>query len=341
MPRSVPAARTAVRRIGRRGTLKALCAVLAWALAALALPAAAQDRYPARPIRFIVPYLPGGTTDLVARLVGQRMAEQLGQPVVIDNRPGAGGNIGMDAVAKAAPDGYTIGFGAISTNALNPHIYKSMAFDPRKDFSAISLLGLSTIVLEVGAAVPVRSVPELVAYVKQHPGFSYGTAGAGTSMHLAGVMFGQMTQTELTHVPYKGSVPGINDMLGGHLPAMFDNLPASLPHIQAGRLRALAVAGKARSPSLPNVPTMAEAGIAGYEVDPWFGVYGPAGIPAPIVQALNAAIVEALAHPQLRDKLVDAGFTPRSSSAEALAALSASEYERLGKVARSAKLSAD
>ncbi len=334
MPHPFPLhSRSPNRRVLLQATLGA-AAVAAW-------PVTAQERFPTKPIRFVVPYLAGGTTDLVARLVGQRMAEKLGQPVVVDNKPGAGGNIGMDAVAKAAPDGYTIGFGAISTNALNPHIYKAMAFDPRRDFTAISLLGMSTIVLEVGANLPIRSVPELVAYAKQHPGFSYGTAGAGTSMHLAGVMFGQMTQTELTHVPYKGSVPGINDMLGGHLPAMFDNLPASLPHIQAGKLRALAVAGKSRSPSLPNVPTMAEAGIAGYEVDPWFGVYGAAGVPAPIVQLLNGAIVEALAHPQIRDKLVEAGFTPRSSTAEALAALSASEYERLGKVARTAKIAAD
>jgi tripartite-type tricarboxylate transporter receptor subunit TctC len=316
----------------RRGLLAAtLCATL---------PAFAQDaRFPAKPIRFVVPYLPGGTTDLVARTVGQRVGEKLGQPVVIDNRPGAGGNIGMDAVAKAAPDGYTIGFGAISTNALNPHLYKNMPFDPRKDFSAISLLGHSVIVLEVSPALPVKNVAELVAYLKQKPGLNYGTAGAGTSMHLAAAMFEQMTQTQLTHVPYKGSGPAINDMLGGHLPAMFDNLPASLPHIQAGKLRALAVAGKTRSASLPDVPTMAEAGIAGYEVDPWFGVFGPAGMPPAVVQALNEAFVEALAQPAIKDKLLQAGFLPQSSSAQSLGALATTEYERLGKVARAAKMS--
>ncbi|NYH99428.1 tripartite-type tricarboxylate transporter receptor subunit TctC [Cupriavidus plantarum] len=244
---------------------------------AVGLPTAqAADAFPSKPIRFVVPYAAGGTTDLVARTVGQRVAEKLGQPVVIENRPGAGGNIGMDAVAKAAPDGYTIGFGAISTNALNPHIYKHVPFDPRKDFTAISLLGTSTIVLEVSESLPVKTVPELVAYAKAHPGLTYATAGTGTSMHLAGAMFSQMTQTGLVHVPYKGSSPAINDMLGGHLQVMFDNLPASLPHIQAGKLRALAVAGKTRSPSLPNVPTLAEAGLAGYSVEPWFGVYGPA-----------------------------------------------------------------
>ena len=303
--------------------------------------ASAQAAFPVKPIRFIVPYTAGGTTDLVARVVGQKVADKLGQPVVIENRAGAGGNIGMDAVAKAPADGYTIGFGAISTNALNAHIYKTMAFDPRKDFIAISLLGQSTIVLEVPAPSPVKTVADLIDAAKKNPGLPYATAGAGTSMNLAGVLFGQMTQTELTHVAYKGSGPAINDMLGNTIGVMFDNLPASLPHIQSGKLRALAVAGKARSPSLPNVPTLAEAGLPGYAVDPWFGVYGPANLPEAVLKALNQAFVEALALPEVKDKLLQAGFTPRSSSAQELAALSASEYERLGAVARKAKMSAD
>ena len=301
----------------------------------------AQSAFPSKPIRFIVPYTAGGTTDLVARVVGQKVSDKLGQPVVIENRAGAGGNIGMDAVAKAPADGYTIGFGAISTNALNAHIYKTMAFDPRKDFTAISLLGQSTIVLEVPAASPIKTVADLIDAAKKNPGLPYATAGAGTSMNLAGVLFAQMTQTELTHVAYKGSGPAINDMLGNTIGVMFDNLPASLPHIQSGKLRALAVAGKARSPSLPNVPTLAEAGLPGYAIDPWFGVYGPANLPEAVLKALNQAFVEALALPEVKDKLLLAGFTPRSSSAQELAALSASEYERLGAVARKAKMSAD
>jgi tripartite-type tricarboxylate transporter receptor subunit TctC len=310
------------------------------ALAAAPFAASAAD-YPAKPIRFVVPYLPGGTTDLVARTVGQKVAEKLGQPVVIDNRAGAGGNIGMDAVAKAPGDGYTIGFGAISTNALNPHIYKSMAFDPRKDFTAISLLGTSTIVLEVPTSSPVKTVADLIAAAKKNPGVPYATAGAGTSMNLAGVMFAQMTGTEFTHVAYKGSGPAITDMLGNNIGVMFDNLPASLPHIQAGKLRALAVAGPARSPSLPNVPTMAEAGLPGYALDPWFGVYGPAGMPAPVVKALNQAFVEALAMPDVKEKLIQAGFSPKGSSAEELASLTQTEYRRLGEVARKAGMTAD
>jgi tripartite-type tricarboxylate transporter receptor subunit TctC len=309
-------------------------------LACVALSSRAAA-YPDKPIHFIVPYAAGGTTDLVARVVGERVAARLGKPVVIENKPGAGGNIGMDAVAKAAPDGYTLGMGAISTNALNPHVYKSIAFDPRKDFSAISLLGTSTIVLQVTPSTPAKNVAELVDYLKRNPGATYGTAGVGTSMHLAGVLFAQRTGTTLSHVAYKGSVPGINDMLGGHLQMMFDNLPASLPHIQAGKLRALAVAGKARSPSLPNVPTMTEAGIADYAVDPWFGVYGPAGMPADIVQTLSRAYNEALEMPEVREKLLQAGFSPRGSSARELAELSRAEYERLGKVARDAGMTAE
>jgi len=320
---------------------RALLGAATAALLCAAGPLAAQDAFPAKPIRFIVPYAAGGTTDLVARTVGARMAQTLGQPVVIENRGGAGGNIGMDAVAKAAPDGYTVGMGAISTNALNPHIYKKVPFDPRKDFTPIGLLGNSTIVLEVGPALPVKNVAELIAHARKNPGLPYSTAGAGTSMHLAGVLFGQISKTELTHVPYKGSAPLITDLIAGQVPVAFDNLPASLPHIQAGKLRALAVAGSQRSPALPDVPTLAEAGLADYAVEPWFGVYGPAGIPAAVAQRLEKALQEALAEPAVKDKLLAAGFTPRGSTAAEFGALTQREYERLGKVARAAHMTAD
>ncbi|MBV6306250.1 tripartite tricarboxylate transporter substrate binding protein [Candidimonas humi] len=305
--------------------------------------AIAQDHFPARAVTFVVPYAAGGTTDLVARTVGARMAQILGQPIVIENRGGAGGNIGMAAVARAKPDGYTVGMGAISTNALNPHIYKKMPFDPRKDFTAIGMLGTSTIVLEAGSALPqdIKNVQELLDYARKNPGTPYGTAGVGTSMHLAGVLFAQLSHTEWVHVPYKGSSPLITDLIGGRVQVAFDNLPASLPQIQAGKLRALAVAGARRSPSLPDVPTMAEAGLKGYAVEPWFGVYGPAGIPAPIVQNLQHALQEALADTAVQTKLLAAGFSPRSSTGEELATLTANEYERLGKVAKDAKMMAD
>ncbi len=312
------------------------------ALAATPWLASAQDAWPTKPIRFIVPYLPGGTTDLVARTTGEFVGKKLGQAVVIENRPGAGGNIGMDVVAKAPADGYTIGFGAISTNALNAHVYKQMSFDPRKDFTAVSMLGYSTIVLTVAPQkVPAQNIKEFMTYAKANPGLSYGTPGAGTSMHLSGVMFALMTGTELTHVPYKGSGPAINDMLGGHLPMMFDNLPASLPHIQSGKLRALAVAGKSRSSALPDVPTLTESGLKGYGVDPWFGVYGPAGMDPKLTQRLAQAFNEALEDPEVKAKLIKSGFTPEGSTPDAFAKLTASEYERLGKVAKAAGMTAE
>jgi len=321
-----------VRQPRRSALIAAMLAITSTAFAA---------DFPQKPIRFIVPYTPGGTTDLVARTVGQKMSEKLGQPVLIDNRGGAGGNIGMDAVAKAPADGYTIGFGAISTNALNPHVYKSMPFDPRKDFTAISLLGNSTIVLEVPAASPIKTVADLTAAARKQPGMAYATAGAGTSMHLAGVMYAQAVGADMTLVAYKGSGPAINDLLGNTVGVMFDNLPASLPHIQSGRLRALAVAGAQRSPSLPNVPTMAEAGLAGYALEPWFGVYGPANLPPAVVATLNQAIVEALAQPEVKDKLAQAGFSPKSSTPQQLESLTQSEYQRLGAVAKRAGMSAE
>ena len=314
---------------------------MAAVLLTLVASAAYGQAYPVKPIRLIVPYLAGGTTDLVARTVGEHMARKLGQPVIIDNRTGAGGNIGMDVVAKAPPDGYVIGLGAMSTNALNPHVYRKMPFDPRSDFTALGMLGYSTIVLEVGPALPVKNVQEFIAYARRNPGLQFGTGSAGSSMHLAGAMFAQMAGLELVHVPYKGSVPGIADMLGGHLPAMFDNLPASLPQIQAGKLKALAVAGKHRSSSLPEVPTMAEAGLPGYEVEPWFGLYGPAGMNPSVVRALNQALREALEIPAVKALLEKDGFTPTSSTPEELETLTRSEYVRLGKLAASAKLSAD
>jgi tripartite-type tricarboxylate transporter receptor subunit TctC len=311
-----------------RSTFNALRGLAALALIHGASSALAAG-YPAKPITFIVPYTAGGTTDLVARTAGQKVAEKLGQPVIVENRPGAGGNIGMDAVAKAAPDGYTIGFGAISTNALNPFVYPSMPFDPTKDFTGVSMLGASTVVLETGPALKVGSVKELVAYAKQHPGTSFGTPGTGTSMHLAGVMFDQLTGAGMQHIPYKGSAQGLNDLLGGHLPVMFDNLPASLPHIKAGKVHA------------PDVPTLAELGYEAAVVDPWFAVYGPAKMSPEATKALSDAFQWALALPEVKDKLEQAGFMPYGSSPEEVERLTQSQHEAFKALSQKVKLSAD
>ncbi|AMG46647.1 Bug family tripartite tricarboxylate transporter substrate binding protein [Achromobacter ruhlandii] len=324
----------------QRFTLNALRGLAALALIHGAAAAQAAG-YPAKPIVFIVPYTAGGTTDLVARTAGAKVAEKLGQPVIVENRPGAGGNIGMDAVAKAAPDGYTIGFGAISTNALNPFVYPSMPFDPTKDFTGISMLGASSVVLETGPSLKAGSVKDLVAYAKQHPGTAFGTPGTGTSMHLAGVMFDQLTGAGMQHIPYKGSAQALNDLLGGHLPILFDNLPASLPHIKSGKVHALAVTGSKRAPALPDVPTLAELGYGGAVVDPWFAVYGPARMPPEITAALSEAFQAALAMPDVKDKLEQAGFMPYGSTPAEVERLTRSQYESFKALSQKVKLSAD
>jgi len=322
-------------------SLQRLGQLCAAALLATATLGNAQAAFPDKPITFVVPYSPGGTTDLVARELGQKITRKLGVSVIIENRAGAGGNIGMDAVARAKPDGYTIGLGAISTNALNPFVYKSMPFDPRKAFDGISMLGTSSIVLEVNPSINVKTVDQFIAYAKEHPGMAFATAGAGTSMHLAGMMFDQLAKTSLVHVPYKGSPPALTDLMGGQLYAMFDNLPASLPYIQAGKLNALAVTNSERAKSLPNVPTLKELGYGGATVDPWFAVYGPAGLPADVKTRLSETIQWALAEPEVKSKLEQAGFSPRGSSAEAVDKLSHEQYDTFKQLSEHVRLSND
>lgn len=312
----------------------------AFAVSASLFLGTSQAAYPEKPIKFILPYPAGGTTDLVARTVSQHMATLLKQPVVVENKPGAGGNIGMAQVARARPDGYTVGMGAISTNAVNPYLYKDMPFNPEKDFTAISMLGTSTIVLEVNPQTGVKTVPQFIEYVKKHPGAIYGTAGTGTSMHLAAELFAQKAGIKLTHAPYKGSAPALQDMLGGRINIMFDNLPASLPHIKSGKLTALAVAGVKRNPQLPDVPTINEAGLRDYAVDPWFALYGPAGMDDEVVKVLNEAVERSLADPQVKKVLENAGFNPESSTPDALATYTEAEQGQWGEIIKTIPLQA-
>lgn len=276
-----------------------------WLAAALALPvlAAAQGAYPSRPVVMIVPQAAGGTNDIVGRLVGQKLGEVMGASVVVENRPGAGGNIGTQAVAKGPKDGYTLLMTISSSHAINPALYKNAGFDPVKDFRPISLIGAVPNVLLVNPAFPARNLAELVALAKAKPNtYQYASAGNGTLNHLLGEMLGSMAGITLQHVPYKGVAPALNDVLGGQLPMLFASLPSSLAHIKAGRLRALAVSGTTRSPVLPDVPTMAET-VPGYSGTLWIGLFAPAGVAPEVLARLQDGMGRTLAAKDLRDKL--------------------------------------
>ena len=310
------------------------------ALLALALlcaaPAAADDAYPARPIRILVGFSPGGGTDIMARIVAPRMSERLGQPIIIENRPGAGGNLATEAVAKAAPDGYTLLMGTIAALAINPSLYKNLPFDPAKDLVPISMgVSLANVVV-VSSSLTVKTLPELIALAKQQPGkISYGSSGNGTAGHLSGALFESMANVSLLQVPYKSGGQAITDLIGGQVNMGFAAAPGAIPQIKAGKLRALAVTTRARSAFLPDVPTVAEAaGIAGYESSNWYGLVGPARLPKPIVDKLNAAMVAALNEPAVREKLALQGLEATPSSPEEFSAFLRAELLKWAKVVK-------
>jgi tripartite-type tricarboxylate transporter receptor subunit TctC len=284
-----------------------LTAALTAPLLAAPLLATAQAAYPSRPVTMIVPQAPGGTNDIVGRVVSQKLAEVLQASVVVDNRPGAGGNIGTQLAAKAPKDGYTLLMTISSSQAINPALYKNAGFDPVKDFRPITLIGAVPNVLLVHPSFPAKNLSELIALAKAKPnGYQYASAGNGTLNHLLGEMLNSMAGIQLQHVPYKGVAPAMNDVLGGQLPILFGSLPSSLAHIKAGKLRALAVSGSARSPVLPDVPTIGEA-VPGYSGTLWIGLFAPAGVPAEVATRLEDAMAKALASKDLRDKLEQQG----------------------------------
>lgn len=319
--------------------LAATCLTLATTLAttlALAGP------YPDKPIRLVVPFPPGGTTDLLGRVLATRLSETLGQQVVVDNRPGAGGTIGSDVVAKAPADGYTLLFGTVGTQSINATLYKKLPFDAQKDFSPVALFAGVPNILVVNPNVPARNVRELVSYAKANPGkLNMGSAGNGTTNHLSGELFKSMAGIEIVHVPYKGSGPAMADLLANQVQLMFDNLPGSLPHVKAGRLRALAVTSATRSPALPDVPTMAEAGISGYEADVWFGVVAPRGLPPAVASRLSQEITRIAQDKAMRDKLVHAGASPLTSTPEQFSVLIRRDTDKWAKLVRESGASID
>jgi tripartite-type tricarboxylate transporter receptor subunit TctC len=310
--------------------------LLGFAAWILPLCAGAQaPAYPTRPIRLVVPFPPGGATDILAREVAKHLTDAWGQSVVVDNRPGAGGNIGSELVAKAAPDGYTLEMGTVGTHAINASLYSKMPYDHVKDFVPVILVAGVPNVLEVNPSVPVNSVQELIAYAKANPNkLNFASSGSGTSIHLSGELFKVMAGVQMTHVPYKGSAPALQDLLGGQVQLMFDNLPPSLPQIKAGKLRALAVTSATRAPALPDVPTVAEAGLPGFEASSWFGVLAPAGTPPDIVTKLNAEIAKWLTSPEAKEKLAGVGANIAGGTPEDFARHIQAETAKWAKVVK-------
>ncbi len=325
-----------------RRTFALATVAAAGALSLAPLAAQAQAAYPSKPITIIVPFSAGGTTDILARVVGQFMSTDLGQPVVIDNRAGAGGNIGGQAAARATPDGYTIFMGTVGTHAINQSLYKKMPFDPIKDFAPLSRVAMVPNLLVANPSQPYKNVKELIAYAKANPGkINFGSSGAGSSIHLSGELFKQMAGVDMQHVPYRGSAPAVSDLLGGQINLMFDNMPSAIPHVKGGKLRPLAVTTAKRSPALPDVPTIAESGVPGYEATSWFGLLAPAGTPAPVIAKLNASILKALANPEVKKKLAEQGAEAAGEKPEQFAAFIAAETAKWGKVVKESGATAD
>ena len=311
--------------------MKLLIALLAFAASAVAQAQA----WPSKPIRYIVIFAPGGTTDILARLIAPKLSDALGQPVVVENRPGAGGNTGSEMIAKAAPDGYTIGSGTVSSHAINATLYSKLPYDPEKDFSPITMLATLPNMLLVHPSLGVNTVPELIALLKANPNkYSFGSAGNGTSQHMSGEMFKTMTGTSMQHIPYKGSGPMIADLLAGTISMSFENITTAYSPVKQGRLKALAVTTAKRSFVAPDVPTMQELGLAGYDITSWQALFAPAGVPKEIIARLHAETARALKSPDVAKRLADLGLDAGGIAPEDLAAIIHNDIPRLGKVVR-------
>jgi tripartite-type tricarboxylate transporter receptor subunit TctC len=310
-----------------------LCALLCgFSLCSVAL----AQTFPQRSVRIVVPYPPGSGTDIVARLLAQRMTEAWGQPVVVDNRPGAGAIVGVDAIAKAAPDGYTIGVADTGPLVINPAIYPKLPYDPFRDLAPIAEIAKLPFMLVVHPSLGVSSVAELIAEAKKRPGqINYASVGNGSVVHLATELFRKQAGIEMTHIPYKGSAPALTDVLSGTTPVMFVNLLSGLPHVKSGRLRVLAIGTPARISALPDTPTVSEAGVRGYQFQAWFGMLAPAATPAPVIERIGGEIRRVLALPEIRDKLInDGGMVPVGGTAAQFRALIATEKDHWGKLVK-------
>jgi len=324
-------ARRAFHRVLAGAAVVALAPVMALTTATSAVAA----DYPAQTIKIVVPFPPGGSTDLLARQIGEKMSAEFGQTVIVENKPGAGGTIGSDSVAKAPGDGYTLLMGVTGTNAISATLYPKLPYDPLKDFKPVSLVVSAPLVLVVNAARPYKSVTDLIAHLKDHPGdFTAGSPGNGTSMHLTGEMFAQATGTQITHVPYKGSAAALQDLAGGQIDGMFGDLLVVKPLIDSGKLRPLAVTSSTRSPKLPDTPTMAESGLKGFEALSWQGMFAPASTPDAIVDKLNAAVVKAVQSDDLKAFFAERGFNVEARSPADSAAFIAKEIPKWGAIVK-------
>ncbi len=321
-----------------RSYLRPIAAVAVLAGAAASGVACAQT-YPTKPIRFVVPFAPGGTTDILARLIAQRLAEPIGQSVVIDNRPGANGAVGSEIVAKSPPDGHTIIMGYLGSLAINPNLYAKLPYDALRDFAPISLAASTTQAIASHPSLPARNARDLIDLARSRPGqITYASAGIGAPSHLAGELLKSMAKIDMVHIPYKGSGAALADLLGGHVAISFGGLAAVAPQVKAGRLRVLAVANAKRSPAHPDIPTVAEAGLPGYEVQSWFGVLAPAGTPREIVQRLHTEIVRILTAQEVKDRLAADGAEVMANTPEQFAAYIRAEIAKWGKVIREARI---
>jgi tripartite-type tricarboxylate transporter receptor subunit TctC len=315
-------------------------------LAAIALScvhaAIAQQAYPSKPLKMIMPYPAGGPTDILGRLVGQKLTEAWGQNVVIDNRPGGAGMIGANLAAKAPADGYTLFLGGITTLALAPFVQKNMQYDPNRDFQPVSQTTLSPLLLMVHPSMPVKTVKEFIALAKAKPGeLNYASSGAGGSGHLAGELFKSVTKTNLVHVPYRGAPPALTDLMSGQIQTMFGTMLASVPHIRSGKLRAIAVTGPRRSAAVPEVPTFAEGGLPSYDASSWNGILVPTGTPKPIIERLNAELVKIMTTPGVLDRLAADGPIAIGNSPEQFGAFIKAEQAKWSKVVREAKITVE
>lgn len=315
--------------------MKRFLSCIALSMALMTGLAQAQEDYPNRAIRLIVPFAAGGSTDIVARIVAAKMGDILKQPVVVENRAGAGGNAGAAAVAKAAPDGYTVLMGTVATHAINPALYTKMPYDPVKDFAPVSLLVNVPNVVVVHPSLNVKTVGELIALLKANPGkYEYASSGIGTPLHLSGALFESMADVKMVHVPYKGAGPALVDVMGGQVKIMFDNLPSSIGHIRKGSLVGLGVTTKERSPAAPDMPTVSESGLPGYETYSWNAIFAPAGTPMPIVDKLAKACIEAMNDPDVKAKLADLSAVPVGSTPAQLSDHVKSELAKWGPVVK-------